>query len=169
MTVYTFYLFTNLKTFNKLAEDDVNDTVVHTYILTHSLNYSMQQSPSWEANRFSASQEIPRILWNQKVHYHVHRCPPPVRILNHIDPIHALKAHFLKIHLNIILQFMPGHPSGLFPWGFPTKTLYTPLLSPIRATCPAHIMLLDLITWTILSEEYKSLSSSLCSFLQYGE
>jgi len=46
MTVYTFYLFTNLKTFNKLAEDDVNDTVVHTYILTHSLNYSMQQSPS---------------------------------------------------------------------------------------------------------------------------
>jgi len=23
----------------------------------------MEQSPSWEANRFSASQEIPRILW----------------------------------------------------------------------------------------------------------
>jgi len=29
----------------------------------------MEQSPSWEANRFSASQEIPRILWNSKVHY----------------------------------------------------------------------------------------------------
>jgi len=29
--------------------------------------YSMQQSPSWEANRFSASREIPRILWNPKV------------------------------------------------------------------------------------------------------
>ena len=30
---------------------------------------SMEYSPSWEANRFSASQEIPRILWNRKVHY----------------------------------------------------------------------------------------------------
>ena len=31
----------------------------------------MEQSPSWEANRFSAIQEIPSILWNTKVHYHI--------------------------------------------------------------------------------------------------
>ena len=49
--------------------------------------------------------------------------------------------------------------------GFPTKILYTPLLSPIHATCPAHLILLDLITRTIFGEQYKSLSSSLCSFL----
>jgi hypothetical protein len=40
-----------------------------------------------------------------------------------------------------------------------------PLLSPIYATCPAHPILFDLITRTILGEEYRLLSSSLCSFL----
>jgi len=73
--------------------------------------------------------------------------------------------HFLKIHLNIILPFPLGLPSGLFPSGFPTKILYTPLFSPIRATCPANLILLDFIIRRILGEDYRSLGSSLCSFL----
>jgi len=51
-----------------------------------------------------------------------------------------------------------GLPSGLFLSGFPTKTLYTLLLTPIRATCPAHLILLDFITHKILGEEYRSLT-----------
>jgi len=38
----------------------------------------MVQSPSWEANWFAASQEIPRISRNPKVHYRTHKRPPPV-------------------------------------------------------------------------------------------
>ena len=55
-------------------------------------------------------------------------------------------------------------PCGLFPSCFPTKTLYTPLFSPIQASCPVRLILIDFITWTVLCEEYRSLSSSYVVF-----
>jgi hypothetical protein len=58
-----------------------------------------------------------------------------------------------------------GLPSGLLPSGFHTNNLYAFLFSPIRATWPTHLTLRDLIILIILGEEYKSRSSSLCSFL----
>ena len=83
----------------------------------------------------------------------------------YLEPVHTPTLHFLKIHHNLSTLLRLSLPSGLFPSGFTTKTLYTPFLSPIRATCPAHPILLDFITRTILGEQYRSLSSSLCSFL----
>jgi hypothetical protein len=53
------------------------------------LNDSMEQSPSWEDKRFSASQEIPRILRNPNVHHRIHNSPPTVFTLSQIDPVHA--------------------------------------------------------------------------------
>jgi len=57
----------------------------------------MEQSLSWEANSRSASQEIPRLLWNPKVHYHVHSSPPLVRILSQTRTVHTVTSRFSKI------------------------------------------------------------------------
>jgi hypothetical protein len=46
-------------------------------------------------------------------------------------------------------------PNGLFPFGFPINSLYTFMFPPIRTTCPAHLILLDLIILPILGEQYK--------------
>jgi len=72
--------------------------------LTHYLlTYSVEQSPSSEAKWLAASQEIPRILWNPKVHYRIHKFLPLVPILSQLNPVHTPTSHFLKIHLNIII------------------------------------------------------------------
>ena len=90
------------------------------------------------ASLFSARQEIPCTLGNPKVHYPIQKRSPPVSILSQTDPVHAPTAHFLKIHLNIILPSISGSSKwSLSPRFYQQHPVCTPP-SPIRATCPAH-------------------------------
>jgi hypothetical protein len=132
----------------------------NTYLIT----LSMEKSPYLEAKRFSASQEILRILLNRNVHYRIQKCPPPVPILSQLDPVHTPTYHFLKVHLNIILPCKPGSSKLSLSLKFSHLNLYQPFPSLICATS-THLIRLGLITRTIFGERYRPLSSSLCRFL----
>jgi hypothetical protein len=80
-----------------------------------------------------------------------------------IYPAYPPPFQFLRISFNMILPYTPGFPSGFYPSSFTTKILYEPLLFIVRATCPAHLILLDLVTRIVFSKGCRSLSSSLCS------
>jgi hypothetical protein len=69
----------------------------------------MEQQPSWEAMRSSASQEIPHILWNPEVHYRIHKSRPCVFIRTRI--LHLNVKFWYKIYYrNIALpeSFLKG-------------------------------------------------------------
>ena len=140
-------------------------SLVTTIILTYFLTYCMEQSPPWEAKRFSASQEIPTF-------YRTRRFITTLTSARHLSLSWASSTQPMPLHptswrsiLILSSHLRLGFPSGLFPSGFLTKTLYASPLSPIHATCSTNPNLLDLITRIIFVEAYRPPSSSLCSFL----
>ena len=108
-------------------------------VVQHTLIYSMVQSPSWEANWFAASQEIPCISQNPKVHYRTHKRPPPVSIRDQPNPVHIPTSHLLEIHPNIIHPSTPGSPQWSPFLRFPQQDPIRPLSSPIHATVIQHM------------------------------
>ena len=94
-------------------------TYLLTDWLTYLLTYTVVQSPSWEANWFAASQEIPRISRNTKVHYRTHKRPPPVSILGQPNPVHIRTSHLLEIQPNIIHPSTPRSPQWSLSLRFP--------------------------------------------------
>jgi hypothetical protein len=114
----------------------------------------LNSSPSREATNHSATQEFPNILWNPKDDYRVQKGPPLVPALGNINPGHTPHPSSLRSILILSSHEHPGLPSGLFPSGLPNETLYACLFSPMRATFPDHLNLLDLIIQIIFGEEY---------------
>jgi len=119
----------------------------------------MEQCHSWEANRSSASQEIPHIVWNLKVHYQVRKQPPPAPILSQINPVHASPSDFLKIHFNIlpsVPRSSKWSPSNRSPHQNPVCTF--PVPDMCHMPCTSYLFFY-LITWIICGEDYNPLFS----------
>jgi len=130
----------------------------------HKITTSIEQKPSCEDNRSSASQEIPRMLWNPKVHYRVSQepvtCPYPEPQQSNPRP------HFLNICFNFILPSTHRSSKRSLSLGFPNQNaLCTYPPHTCCMPCPGHLILIDLITRVIFGAVNRSWSSLVCSFL----
>jgi len=76
---------------------------------------------------------ISTVVLNRKVHYPIHKCPPPVPILSQTAPARTPTSYFMKMHLNIILKCTPASPKWSVSLRFPHEiSVYT---SALPQTC----------------------------------
>jgi hypothetical protein len=144
-----------LYVFNQFLEHLPMHVVVLLYSSIREIPHSLTEpSPSWEAANCAATQELPSILWNPKVHYRIHKRPLLVPIMSQINPISLRSILILSTHIRL------GLHSVLFPSGFPTNILYAFLFSPfvlhslpiferyqVRISYELRVMLKEVISW----------------------
>jgi len=110
------------------------------------ITYCMQQSPSWETNRFSDTQDIPRFKRNRRrfIITLTSTCHLYLSWASSIQSILTYRNIWKSFILSLFLQLCL--PSGVFPSEFPNQTLNTPNLSFMHATYPAHLIISMLST-----------------------
>ena len=107
----------------------------HSHGSRREVNPHVSLTPSSEADSSSASQKIPRILWDTKVHYHVYNSPPLVPNLSHMNPVHTAQHHFYRTTVVLSSQTSVALPSGHSHSGSHTKIMYALLLHLMNTTC----------------------------------
>jgi len=116
----------------------------------------------------SPSQQTPHSVWNPKIYYYSHKSLILASVLSQMNTVYSAS---LRSILLLSCHECLGLPRGLLPSQFPTTTPYTFLVSLMCATCPAYLILFDLIPLIIFGKDinHKSLhrkfSLASCYFL----
>jgi hypothetical protein len=114
-----------------------------------------------EVNIRSTRKEYSRLLRDPKFRNLIQMSPK-------LDHIQSTPSHHTPFRSLLILSsyLRLGSSSGFFLSGFSTNSLFTFLISPMRATCLVHLTFLGLFTVIKHGEQYTIWDSSLCSLLQ---
>jgi hypothetical protein len=97
-------------------------------ILTYLLNGA---EPFLRSHHCAATQDLPSILWNLKVHHSVHKSPPLVPTLSQIDPVHTNPSSLRSV-LILSTHLCLGLPSGLL--------LAFPPISYMHSSSPSFVL-----------------------------
>lgn len=140
-----------------------NCTRVQTWNIVKDRTDSNEQS-FLGSNSFSAGKEIRPILWHQEFHYRMHKTPSFIPVLSQINPDHIVPSYFCKGQFNIIHSSMSRFSTLSLSFRITEQIPVCISLLPTSVTCSVHLFFLDLSTWIIFAEDWKSWGLSLGSF-----
>jgi hypothetical protein len=119
-----------------------------------SLMRSREQCSYWETSWSSTNQEMPHLVLNPRIYYHVQKSPPLSPNLCLTNPVYTHTPAFFKIRFNILLSSAPSSPKWCLC--LLVTTIFYPFpIFTMRAACPTRLTLLDLNTMMIFGEDYK--------------